>query len=410
MNVTFHEIESFFVNLPLQGESYLEVKSIIEMFMFKKSTLKNLSLKKSIMKQERKVDTIESNTKGPIPISQQVQLSKSKVSILKNPTEEVTNDMPISILKIPLGRLLITCLLVSLRIPLRPKDKRVIGCRWIYIVMCKYSETLGQYKARLVIKGYTQIYGIDYEETFVFVAKMNIIRIILSLNLKQFDVKIFFLHEDLEEEAYMEIPPRFYSHDEKNKSQSDHTFFIKHSLNGKLILCLVFVGDMIILDDDEIDKLTLKEKLTTQFEMKEKYVLDLVKEIGKLGCKTSRVLIEQNHRTECEESPTIEKSQYQRLVRKLIYLSHTRPNIAYVISVASLRKELLFRREGTLSMIYTDVNYERSITDRRSTSKYYMFLGVNLVIWRSKKRNMVVWSSVEAKFQAMRKIMDEDYS
>ncbi|RDX72454.1 putative mitochondrial protein, partial [Mucuna pruriens] len=59
------------------------------------------------------------------------------------------------------------------------------------------------------------------------------------------------------------------------------------------------------------------------------YVLDILKETGKLGCKTSGVPIEQNHRIEREKSPIIEKSQYQRLVGKLIYLSHTRLDIAY---------------------------------------------------------------------------------
>ncbi|RDY07758.1 putative mitochondrial protein, partial [Mucuna pruriens] len=109
---------------------------------------------------------------------------------------------------------------------------------------------------------------------------------------------------------------------------------------------------MIVTGDDEIKKLTLKEKLATQFEMKDleklkyflgievtyskqgifisqrKYVLDLLTKTGKLGCKTSGVPIKQNHRIGCEGSPTIEK-----LVGKLIYLSHTRPDIAYVVSV-----------------------------------------------------------------------------
>ena len=53
------------------------------------------------------------------------------------------------------------------------------------------------------------------------------------------------------------------------QSQSDHTMFIKHSLNGKLILLLVYVDDMIITGDDEIKKQTLKERLTAQFEMKD---------------------------------------------------------------------------------------------------------------------------------------------
>ncbi|RDX69466.1 putative mitochondrial protein, partial [Mucuna pruriens] len=102
-----------------------------------------------------------------------------------------------------------------------------------------------------------------------------------------------------------------------------------------------------------------------------KYVLDFLKETGKLGCKTSRVAIEQNHRIGSEESPIIEKSQYQRLVGKLISLSHT-------------------RKEGTLSMeIYTDADYAGSVVDRKSTSGYCMFLRGNLVTWRSKKQNVI---------------------
>ncbi|WVZ85028.1 hypothetical protein U9M48_031991 [Paspalum notatum var. saurae] len=72
-----------------------------------------------------------------------------------------------------------------------------------------------RYKACLVAKGYTQTYGIDYEETFAPVAKMNSIRTLIScaanLNwvIYQMDVKNAFLHCDLHEEAYMHIPPSF---------------------------------------------------------------------------------------------------------------------------------------------------------------------------------------------------------
>nr|KYP72424.1 hypothetical protein KK1_005012 [Cajanus cajan] len=203
------------------------------------------------------------------------------------------------------------------------------------------------------------------------------------------------------------------------------------------------MDDMIIAGDDEIEKLTLKEKLAAQFEMKDlgklkyflgievayskkgififqrKYVLDLLKETGKLGCRTSTVPIE-------------EKAQYQRLVGKLIYLSHTRPDIAYAVSVVSQfmhdprvrhmqaidkifqylksspGKGLLFKREDTLTMkIYTDVDYAGSITEKKSTSGYCMFLGDSLVTWRSKKQDRVSCSSVEAEFRALAQGMCE---
>jgi len=67
-----------------------------------------------------------------------------------------------------------------------------------------------------------------------------------------------------------------------------------------------------------------------------KYIFDLLKETSKLSCKTIRVPIEQNHRIDnYEESPKVDETQYQRLMGKLIYLSHTRPDIAYAVSVVS---------------------------------------------------------------------------
>lgn len=93
--------------------------------------------------------------------------------------------------------------------------KRTVGCRWVFTVKHNADESINKYKARLVVKGYTQTYGVDHEETFAPVAKINKVRVLLSLaanldwSLQQFDVKSTFLHGELSEEVYMDLPPGY---------------------------------------------------------------------------------------------------------------------------------------------------------------------------------------------------------
>ena len=61
-----------------------------------------------------------------------------------------------------------------------PRGKTIVGCKWMFTVKYKFDGSLEQYKA-LVAKGFTQTYGINYLETFALVAKLNSIRVLLSL-------------------------------------------------------------------------------------------------------------------------------------------------------------------------------------------------------------------------------------
>lgn len=93
------------------------------------------------------------------------------------------------------------------------KGEKTVGCRRIYTIKYDKDGTPKWYKARLVAKGYTQTYNVNYLEACTPVAKINIMRVLLSMavnygwKLHLFDVKNAFLYRDLDEEIYMEISP-----------------------------------------------------------------------------------------------------------------------------------------------------------------------------------------------------------
>ena len=94
---------------------------------------------------------------------------------------------------------------------------------WTFTIKHKADGSIEKLKAHLVAKGFTQSYGIDYQETFALVAKLNSIRILLSFAanqdwpLHQLDVNNALLNGNLEDEVYMEIPPGVETSSNHNK-------------------------------------------------------------------------------------------------------------------------------------------------------------------------------------------------
>lgn len=146
-----------------------------------------------------------------------------------------------------------------------------------------------------------------------------------------------------------------------------------------------------------------------------------------MGCRPAETPIDPNRKLGGEDKgDPVDTARYQRLVGRLIYLSHTRPDIAFAVSLVSqfmhspheehleavyriLRylksapgRGLFFKKTGQQGIeVFTDADWAGSITDRKSTSGYCTFVWGNLVTWRSKKQNVVARSSAKAEYRAM---------
>ncbi|KAL8145769.1 hypothetical protein AgCh_003786 [Apium graveolens] len=180
----------------------------------------------------------------------------------------------------------------------------------------------------------------------------------LGWELQQLDVKNAFLHGDLKEEVYMDIPPGFstattigkrvvvrFAYKQRN---SDHTMFVKRK-GEKITVLIVYVDDIVITGSDTCEIADVKQRLASEFEMKD------------LG--------------------------------KLRYLK------------AAPEKGVMFTNNKHLGVeSYTYADWAGCLDDRRSTSGYCTSVGGNLVTWRSKKQPvvaLVALSSAEAEYRAM---------
>ncbi|KAJ0797294.1 putative RNA-directed DNA polymerase [Helianthus annuus] len=189
-----------------------------------------------------------------------------------------------------------------------PKGKRALKNKWVYKVKTEEHTSRPRYKARLVVKGFSQRKGIDFDEIFSPVVKMSSIRVILGLaasldlEVEQMDVKTAFLHGDLDKEIYMEQPEGFQVKGKEDyvcklqkslyglkqaprqwykkfesimgkqgyrKTISDHCVFFQRFGDDDFIVLLLYVDDMLIVGKNAERIVQLKKELSKSFSMKD---------------------------------------------------------------------------------------------------------------------------------------------
>ncbi len=96
-----------------------------------------------------------------------------------------------------------------------PKGRKAVGCKWVFKITRNADGSVEIYRARLVAQGFSQRYGVDYDETFSPVVRFESIRTVVALavqrglKLHQMDVISAFLNGELEDEVYMKQPEGF---------------------------------------------------------------------------------------------------------------------------------------------------------------------------------------------------------
>jgi hypothetical protein len=196
------------------------------------------------------------------------------------------------------------------RYALKPVAANLVGCRWIFKVKRDKDGNISKFKARLVAQGFTQVHGIDYEETYAPVARYSSIRLILAMaahydwEVHQMDVKTAYLNGELDVPIYMRQPEGLELIDQtcptnhvcllikslyglKQSGRQWHTK-INHTLissgfkplhadrcvyvkrkSDSIVIILLYVDDLLVTSSKPSEMISVKRKLQQQYEMED---------------------------------------------------------------------------------------------------------------------------------------------
>ncbi|GJX04015.1 retrovirus-related pol polyprotein from transposon TNT 1-94 [Tanacetum coccineum] len=295
---------------------------------------------------------------------------------------------------------------------LRPDCVMIIDLKWIYKVkLDKYGDVLKN-KARLVAKGYRQEEGIDLDESFAPVARIEAIRMFIAnatsnnMTIYLMDVKTSFLNGELKEEVYVSQPEGFVDPDHPihvyhlkkdlyglkqaprawydtllrflldnkfSKGVVDPTLFTRKT--GKHILLVqIYVDDIIFASTDPK---AFSQSPGGIFINQSKFALEILKKLGMDSCDP--VNTPMVNRLKLDEDPLgipVDQTRFHTMVGSLMYLTASRPDLG-----------LWYPKDTAMELTaYADADHAGCQDTRRSTSGSAQFLRDKLVSWSSKKQ------------------------
>ncbi|GJY77152.1 putative ribonuclease H-like domain-containing protein [Tanacetum coccineum] len=336
-------------------------------------------------------------------------------------------------------------------------DKWAIGTKWVFRNKKDERGIVVKNKARVVAQGHTQEEGIDYDEVFAPVARIEAIRLFLAYAsfkdfvVYQMDVKSAFLYGKIEEEVYVCQPPGFedphfpdkvykvekalyglhqaprawyetlstYLLDNGfHRGQIDKTLFIKRHKDD-ILLVQVYVDDIIFGStkkemSTEFEKLMhdkfqmssmgelsfflglqVQQKSNGIFISQYKYVAEILKKFDFASVKTASTPMETNKALiKDEEAEDVDVHLYRSMIRSLMYLTASRPDIMFAIYACA--RDSPFDLEA-----FSDSDYVGASLDKKSITGGCQFLGKRFISWQWKKQTIVANSTTEAKYVAV---------
>ncbi|GJZ79811.1 retrovirus-related pol polyprotein from transposon TNT 1-94 [Tanacetum coccineum] len=327
-----------------------------------------------------------------------------------------------------------------------PPDKAlVVTLKWIYMVKLDELRGILKNKARLVARGYRQEEGIDFEESFSSVARLEAIRIFLAyaahmnMVVYQMDVKTTFLNGNLREEVYVSQPYGFVDPDIPN-----YVYKLKKALYGlkqaprawydmlsSFLISQDFskgsVDPTLFIRREGTELLLISQNPRGIFINQSKYALESLNKYGFESCNlVDTPMVEKSKLDEDTEGKPVDPSHYRGMIGTLLYLTASKPDLQFAICMCAryqarptekhlnavkrifrylkrtVNRGLWYTKDSSIALIaYEDADHAGCQDTRRSTSSIMQFLGDRLVSWSSKRQKSPVISSTEAEYIAL---------